>query len=98
MGGVGGGMTYKGVSVQTPKTWHTVAGKGLCGVMWDGGTPGMAMVTTETITRPRRSGFRVGFRRFLSGPGPFRLNRYLQKFWFGFMSIFLGFGSVRVNN
>ena len=34
MGGVGGGMTYKGVSVQTPKTWHTVAGKGLCGVMW----------------------------------------------------------------
>ncbi|CAN7123403.1 unnamed protein product [Brassica rapa subsp. narinosa] len=30
----GGGITYKGVTVQTPKTWHTVAGKGLCGVMW----------------------------------------------------------------
>ncbi|CAN6999203.1 unnamed protein product [Brassica oleracea var. botrytis] len=33
MGG-GGGITYKGVTVATPKTWHTVAGKGLCGVMW----------------------------------------------------------------
>ncbi|CAH8363992.1 unnamed protein product [Eruca vesicaria subsp. sativa] len=33
MGG-GGGITYKGVTVQTPKTWHAVAGKGLCGVMW----------------------------------------------------------------
>ena len=30
----GGGITYKGVTVHTPKTWHTVAGKGLCGVMW----------------------------------------------------------------
>ncbi|KAL0865803.1 hypothetical protein Bca101_044921 [Brassica carinata] len=53
MGGGGGGITYKGVTVHTPKTWHTVAGKGLCGVMWDGGTPGMAMVimVTKTITR-----------------------------------------------
>ncbi|CAF2180574.1 unnamed protein product [Brassica napus] len=34
MGGGGGGITYKGVTVQTPKTWHAVAGKGLCGVMW----------------------------------------------------------------
>ncbi|VVA95463.1 unnamed protein product [Arabis nemorensis] len=33
-GGHGGGMTYKGVTVQTPKTWHSVTGKGLCAVMW----------------------------------------------------------------
>jgi hypothetical protein len=33
-GGHGGGITYKGVTVHTPKTWHTVTGKGLCAVMW----------------------------------------------------------------
>ncbi|KAH0897969.1 hypothetical protein HID58_047537 [Brassica napus] len=30
----GGGIAYKGVTVQTPKTWHTVAGKGLFWILY----------------------------------------------------------------
>ncbi|RYR69727.1 hypothetical protein Ahy_A03g016275 [Arachis hypogaea] len=33
-GGHGEGTTYKGITIHQPKRWHTVAGKGLCAVMW----------------------------------------------------------------
>uniref|UniRef100_A0A0D9WC79 NADH dehydrogenase [ubiquinone] 1 beta subcomplex subunit 2 n=1 Tax=Leersia perrieri TaxID=77586 RepID=A0A0D9WC79_9ORYZ len=33
-GGHGGGTTYKGYTIPANKRWHTVAGKGLCAVMW----------------------------------------------------------------
>lgn len=33
-GGHGGGTTYKGYTIPHNKRWHTVAGKGLCAVMW----------------------------------------------------------------
>jgi len=33
-GGAHGGTTYKGYTIPHNKRWHTVAGKGLCAVMW----------------------------------------------------------------
>ncbi|GJN39390.1 hypothetical protein PR202_gb28504 [Eleusine coracana subsp. coracana] len=30
----GGGTTYRGYTIPHNKRWHTVAGKGLCAVMW----------------------------------------------------------------
>ncbi|CAO2814114.1 unnamed protein product [Amaranthus hypochondriacus] len=34
-GGHGGhGTTYKGMTLHTPKRWHSVTGKGMCALMW----------------------------------------------------------------
>ncbi|KAI7756306.1 hypothetical protein M8C21_006622, partial [Ambrosia artemisiifolia] len=44
-----GNGTYKGVHLHQPKRWHTITGKGMCAMMWDGDILGkvtdMNMVT-----------------------------------------------------
>ncbi|RYR21293.1 hypothetical protein Ahy_B03g066583 isoform A [Arachis hypogaea] len=52
-GGHGEGTTYKGITIHQPKRWHTVAGKGLCAVMWVGGTPGRATMIMAMVVDTR---------------------------------------------
>ncbi|KAM1223336.1 hypothetical protein ACFX11_042476 [Malus domestica] len=54
-GGHGEGITYKGITVHQPKRWHTLTGKGMCAVMWVGGTPGRAtmIIIRDPVEEPR---------------------------------------------
>ncbi|RLM55995.1 NADH dehydrogenase [Panicum miliaceum] len=45
-GGTHGGTNYKGYTIPHNKRWHTVAGKGLCAVMWVCAILGMGMMIT----------------------------------------------------
>jgi hypothetical protein len=51
-GGAHGGTTYKGYTIPRNKRWHTVAGKGLCAVMWYACAPPCSPFHPTTPIRP----------------------------------------------
>jgi hypothetical protein len=51
-GGAHGGTTYKGYTIPHNKRWHTVAGKGLCAVMWYACAPPCSPFHPTTPIRP----------------------------------------------